>query len=230
MNLMLPIGEGVMFWSSDSVNTSPAACIDGQFILTGSVGEIEQLYLVNPQGQMVRTIVKARGSGVYCDQAHQSVYYLAAGSSDSSIWTVPLAGGTPHKLISIPHAAPIVYSSDGRLAAYVLDNAGHPTATIINLDRRQVLRDLPLASHSHGTLPHFNHDASALVFVQQQSQGFALASQPLDGSAPRILTSWFKNPISDFGWSPSGKNLAILWDRSTSDVALIRDNSAKPKD
>jgi serine/threonine protein kinase len=230
MELIFPMRAGYQLWSSDTLNTSPAVCPDGQFILTGSVGGIEQLYLVSSRGQMVRTIVKIRGNGVFCDQEHQLVYYADANSGDPSIWAVPLAGGTPHKLMSIPHVAPIVYSNDGKLAAYVLDKAGSSTATIINLDEHKAVRDLPLTGRAQGTLPHFNHDGSALAFVEQQKQGFALVSQPIDGSAPRLLTSWFKDSISDFEWAPSGKTLAIMWDRSTSDVALITDKSAKDRD
>jgi serine/threonine protein kinase len=230
MDLIFPTRAGFQLWSSDTVNYSPAVCSDGQFILTGSVGGIEQLYLVNSRGQMVRTIVKTRGNGMFCDEGHQLAYYSDANFGDPSIWAVPLAGGTPHKLMSIPHVAPIVYSSDGKLAAYVLDSAGRSTATIFNLEGRKAVRDLALTNHAQGTLPHFNHDGSALAFVEQQKQGFALVSQPTNGSAPRILTNWFKDSISDFGWAPSGKTLAIMWDRSTSDVVLIKDKAAKPRD
>jgi len=112
----------------------------------------------------------------------------------------------------------------------VLKNEGHTVATVISLEQRKVVRELPLANQAEGTLPHFAPDGKSLAFVEQQEQGFALAVQPLDGSAPRILTTWFKNPITDFGWSPSGKKLAILSERSTSNVALITDTSTKPKE
>jgi eukaryotic-like serine/threonine-protein kinase len=230
MSLILPLGASFGLEITDKVNMSPAVCPDGQFILTGSVGEIQQLYLVDSRGQMVRTIVKTRGNGMFCDQKHQLVNYLDASSGDPSIWAVPLAGGIPHKLMSIPRVAPMVYSNDGKLAAYVSDSSGRSTATIINLDERKSVRDLPLTGHVEGTLPHFNHDGDALAYVEQQKQGFALVSQPINGLAPRILTNWFKDPISDFGWAPSGKTLAIMWDRSTSDVALITDKATKPRD
>jgi hypothetical protein len=63
--------------------------------------------------------------------------------------------------------------------------------------------------------------------VKEGDQGFALIARPLDSSPTRTISAWFKKPIQDFGWSPSGKSLAILLDRSTSDVAVITDKSAK---
>jgi Tol biopolymer transport system component len=111
-----------------------------------------------------------------------------------------------------------------------LDDAGSSKATIISIEQRKVVKELSLANHVKGTLPHFTPDGHALAFVEEQKQGFALAVSPLEGSAPRLLTTWFKASILDFGWSPSGKTLAIMWDHSTSDAALITDKSTKPRD
>lgn len=218
------------FWSSTSSNTTPAGCPNSQLLLTGSIDGVDQLYLVDSHGQFVRTILKTRGDAVFCDHDNKLAYYSDADSKDPSIWSVPLAGGASRKLMSIPNVAPIVYSIDGKNAAYVLDDAGSSKATIISIEQRKVVKELSLANHVKGTLPHFTPDGHALAFVEEQKQGFALAVSPLEGSAPRLLTTWFKASILDFGWSPSGKTLAIMWDHSTSDAALITDKSTKPRD
>jgi DNA-binding winged helix-turn-helix (wHTH) protein/Tol biopolymer transport system component len=231
LELVFPPGNREVGFSwSNSSNTSPAVCPDGDIVLTGEVDGTNQIYLVDSHGHFVRTLVKVQGSGMFCSQENKLAYYSAADPKDPSIWSVSLAGGAPRKVMSIPHAAAIVYSVNGKTAAYVLDNGAGSTATIMNLDQRKVVREFSIANHVHETLPHFTPDGSALAFIEQQKQGFALASQPMSGSEPRILTTWFKDPIKDFGWSPSGKTLVIMWDRSTSDVALITDKSAKPRD
>jgi Tol biopolymer transport system component len=230
IELVFPPGNHEFgFSTSSSSNTSPAVCPDGDIVLAGSVGGTDQIYLVDSHGHFVRTLVKMQGSGLFCSQENKLAYYSDTDPKDPSIWSVPLAGGAPLKVMSIPHAAAIVYSATGKIAAYLLDNGASSTATIMNLDQRKVVREIPIANHVHETLPHFTPDGSALAFVEQEMQGFALASQPISGSAPHILTTWFKDPIKDFGWSTSGKSLAIMWDRSTSDVALITDKSAKPR-
>ncbi len=225
IDLVFPAGtHDWVLWDS----ATPAVCPDGDLILAGIVGGVQQIYLVNSHGLFLRTLVKTLGSGMFCDKENELVYYSDINSKDSSLWAVPLAGGVPRKLMPVPRDAPIVYSADGKFAAYMVDNGGRTTATIINLDRHRGVRDLPLVNHAQNTLPHFTPDGDALAFVEQQKEGFALALQPIDGSEPRILTSRFKDPISDFGWSPSGKTLAVMWEHATSDVLLVKDKSAKP--
>jgi Tol biopolymer transport system component len=110
-----------------------------------------------------------------------------------------------------------------------LEDAGRATATIVDISQRSIVRELPLINHARGTLPHFSSDGDALAFVEQQKQGFALVLQPIDGLEPRVLTALFKDPISDFGWSPSGNYLAIMLEHATSDVALIKDESTSSR-
>ena len=227
--MIFPGNTDYGLWTNQDFNTAPAVCQDGDLILTGSVGGVQQLYVVNSHGQFLNTLVKVHGAGMFCDAGNKFAYYSAGNSRDPSIWRVPLAGGPPFKLMSLSHQAPVVYSSDGKLAAYVVDDASRATATIINIDRRSIVRELQLINHARGTLPHFTRDGNALAFVEQQKQGFALVLQPIDGLEPRVLTALFKDPISDFGWSPSGNNLAIMWEHATSDVALIKDTATSSR-
>lgn len=214
------------FWSSDTANTSPVVCPDGRIVLTGTLNEESQLYTVDSKGQYIASIVKARGQGLFCAD-NKLIYYSEVESKDSSILSVPIEGGTPSKLLAIPQEAPLVYSQDGKKAAYLLNTANGATATVIDLLQRKTAESVLLEQHVPGTLPHFTPDGKALAFVKEGDQGFALIARPLDSSPIRTLSAWFKKPIQDFGWSPSGKSLAILLDRSTSDVAVITDKSAK---
>jgi serine/threonine protein kinase/Tol biopolymer transport system component len=229
--ILPPSVYSIQEWQSNSINTAPAVCPDGELILSGALNGENQLYRVDSRGHFLRTLVKTKhhGGNAFCDQENQLAYYGEDGSSEPSILSA-LTAGAPNKAISMPQGAPVVYAADGKLAAYVLNDAGRSTGTIVNLEQRKVARELPLVDHVQGTLPHFTADAKALGFVEQSKEGFAISLQPLDASTSRQLTSWFKDPITDFGWSPSGKLLAIMWDKSTSDVALITDKSAKPSD
>ena len=215
-------------WSSSASNTSPAICANGQILFTGSLGDDNQLYLVDPHGQFVRALVKTRADAMFCDSANQMAYYADGDEKNRAIWSLPLAGGAPRKIMSLAKAAPMVHSGNGALVAYVIHEGEKATATIVNLNQHAVVRELRLANHAYDTLPHFTPDGKALAYVEQQPQGYALAAQPLDGAPVRVLTLWFKTPVLDFGWSPQRKTLAILWDRSTSDAALIKDTSKKP--
>jgi len=211
-------------------NTAPTVCHDGRIIIIGALDWIGQLFMVDSHGRFIKTLIKTAGAGdTFCSQKNESVYYAILDSPDPAIWSLSLAGGTPHKLMPISHIAPIAYSADGELAVYLASDAGD-SARIVNLDQHEVVRDLPLTNHAQGTLLRFSPDKKSVIYVEQQKQGYALVLQPLDGSAPHRLTDWFRNPVTDFNWSPSGKTLAILWEHSTSDVALITDKSGKPSD
>jgi hypothetical protein len=56
--------------------------------------------------------------------------------------------------------------------------------------------------------------------------GITLLYQPLDGTPPHTLLDPGA-PINDFGWSPSGKQLAVARVKSSSDVVLITDQNGK---
>jgi Tol biopolymer transport system component len=46
--------------------------------------------------------------------------------------------------------------------------------------------------------------------------------QPLDGSAPRQLTSFVDRRIVAYAWSPDGKQLAISRAIDASDIVLLK--------
>ena len=58
------------------------------------------------------------------------------------------------------------------------------------------------------TFLRFSPDSRALVYSVRRDGGFTLLYQPLDGTPPHTLFDPGA-PISDFGWSPSGKQLAV---------------------
>jgi hypothetical protein len=49
----------------------------------------------------------------------------------------------------------------------------------------------------------------------------------LNGGAPRAILGPVSESVADFAWSPSGKQLAVIHHKSSSDVVLITDLEAK---
>lgn len=222
--------HGVTMWTLDSISTFPSVCPDGKIIFSGQIGPEYQIYLVDSHGQFEKTLVKTDhpSGNAYCNMNNELEYYSESDSKEPAILSTHQ--DAPRRVFSLPRLVPVSYASRGKLAAFVLDDSGHSTATLVSLEERKAVGEFRLTDHVHGTPLHFTADGKALGFIEQGKNGFAIALQPLDGSPSRPLTGWFKDPITDFGWSPSGKFLAIMWDRSTSDVALITDKSANPSD
>ena len=65
--------------------------------------------------------------------------------------------------------------------------------------------------------------------VEKLGEEFVCIYMPIDGSPSHVIAKVGREPVNDFGWSPSGKELAVLRSISTSDVVLITDTSAKGK-
>ena len=222
-----PLGtESFMTWGS-----TPALCPNGDLILSEVLDRDYQLFLNDAHSQFLRTLIKTRADYMFCNQAANRAYYIASesGSDATFLWSVSLEGGKPNKLMAIPDAVPLVYSKDGKYAAYLVGDSDSSKARLIDIAQRKVISDLALDGHAKQTLPHFTPDGKALAFVSQQNDGFALAFQPLNGGRIYFAPTRSKAPILDFGWSPSGKSLAILSDHSTSDVAILTDSSAADK-
>ena len=75
----------------------------------------------------------------------------------------------------------------------------------------------------------FSPDNRAAVYSVLRNGGRTLLYQPLDGSTPHPLLEPAQEVIPDFGWSPSGKQLALVRQKSSSDVVLIKDQQEKGK-
>ena len=212
-------------WSSSEVNPTSAPCSSDLILIAGDLDGVDQLYLIDTNGQFVKTLLKTWANSMFCSQGDGLVYYVDRSVNDPAIWSMRLAGDTTHKVMPLSHFAPVVYSSDGKQAAYVSEQGGRATAVIIDLNQHKIAGELPLPGFVHGSLPHFTPDRRSLAFVRQEKDVFTLALAPLDGSTPRSFPKSFDKSILDFGWSPSGKRLAILWDASTSDGAVLTDDT-----
>jgi Tol biopolymer transport system component len=200
-------------------------------ILSEWLDDEYQLFLNDSRSQFLRTLVKTQGNYMYCNQAANLAYYSApeSGSDRTFLWSVPLSGGQAARLMAIPNAGPLAYSNDGKYAVYAAGDSSNSTGRLIDIAQRKVVKEFVLANYVPYTLPHFTPDGKAIAFITQLDDGFGLAFEPLSGEKIYFAPTRSKAPILDFGWSPSGKSLAILTDHSTSDVAILTDLSASTK-
>ncbi len=170
-----------------------------------------------------------------CSSDGREVYYFVEENqmSKASLWSVPLSGGTPRQIL--PAEATLFYaiSPDGRMAAWTIDL---PKArwNIFDLTSGHAVSQIPLDTSDMGSEDassvRFSPDNRAAVYSVLRNGGRTLLYQPLDGSAPHPLLDPAQEVIPDFGWSPSGKQLALVRQKSSSDVVLIKDQQEKGKD
>ena len=131
-----------------------------------------------------------------------------------STWTVPIAGGTPSKLVDGTAAA---ISPDGRTLAFVAMESDRVSISVCALPGCASPRpigpaqfDMPIAWMPDGSRVAFPRDGNLWV-------------QPLAESGPRRLTQFTDTrPIGSFAWSRDGRRLAITRSTVTNDIVLIK--------
>jgi len=172
-----------------------------------------------------------------CSSDGREVYYFAEENqmSKASLWSVPLSGGTPRQIL--PPEATVYYaiSPDGRMAGWtILDSIGNARWKIFDLASGRSVSQIPLDTSDMGSTDaspvRFSPDNRAAVYSVLRNGGRTLLYQPLDGSTPHPLLDPAQEAIPDFGWSPSSKQLALVRQKSSSDVVLIKDQQERGKD
>jgi len=180
-------------------------------------------------------IVQLTTSGIarwpQCSADSKQVYYSVAGSGfvGATLWAVPLAGGTPRQMLP-PEASNTYEISSGRLAGCNVAVEMKNRWKVLDLASGRVVSDLALDESDNTGTTRLSPDSRAVVKPVLRGGSRTLLYQPLDGSAPHTLIDPVQETIRDFGWSPSGKQLAVLKLKSSSDVVLIKDEQGKGKD
>lgn len=210
---------------------SISSCPDGHILFTGFPKGAAQarLFRMDADGG---NIFQLTNDGIarfpQCSPDSRQVFYGVAKDefSIASLWAVPLAGGAPRPLLPPEATADFAFSQHASLAGYdVVD----PTATarwkVFDLASGRMISKVVLDTSDSVNVYHlhFSPDNLAVVYSVLRNGGKTLLYQPLDGSTPRQLIDPVQESIPDFGWSPSGKQLAVLRLKSSSDVVLITD-------
>jgi len=214
-------------------------CPDGHILFTGFPrgATVQWVFRMDADGGNILPLAAA---GIVptpgCSSDGREVYYFVLENemSRASLWSVPLSGGTPRQIL--PPEATVYYaiSPDGRLAAWTILNPPKARWNIFDLASGRAVSQISLDTSDMGSEDassvRFSPDDRAAVYSVLRNGGRTLLYQPLDGSASHSLFDPAQEVIPDFGWSPSGKQLAVVRQKSSSDVVLIKDQQEKGKD
>jgi hypothetical protein len=164
-----------------------------------------------------------------CSSDSREVFYFVEENemSKASLWSVPLSGGTPRQILPPEATADYAISVDGRLAGWTILDPPKARWNIFDLASGRTVSQIPLESSDIGSVDassvRFSPHNRAAVYSVLRNGGRTLLYQPLDGSTSHQLLDPAQEIVPDFGWSPSGKQLAVLRVKSSSDVVLITD-------
>jgi serine/threonine protein kinase len=207
-------------------------CPDGHILFTGfPKGASEpRVFRMDADGANIVQLVNggiAPNPG--CSADSREVFYFVEENemSKASLWTVPLRGGTPRQILPPEGLQDYAISPDGRLAGWSVLDSSNARWKIFDLASRRAVFDVALDTSNfgdeYGGLLRFSPDNRAVVYAVLRSAGRTLLYQPLDGSPSHSLLDPMQDDIPDFAWSPSGKQLAVVRLKTSSDVVLIKD-------
>jgi serine/threonine protein kinase/Tol biopolymer transport system component len=215
----------------------------GAYITTCPDGHV--LFLAIPKGGGETRIfrMEADGSGItqltttgiarapFCTLDSQKVYFSIRPKTNVptvSLWSMPLAGGTPQKEIDVTSFNGLVLTRDTKSAL------GFTNANLLyflqvwDLSTHQMVKQLPWnVSNLQGMFPTFSPDGKAVVGTVFTHGSFALQYQPIDGSPTHLMTDPTHDAQTSVAWSPSLSKLGVLQLRRSSDVVLITDLANK---
>ncbi len=208
-----------------------ASCPDGHILFTGfpKGGSEPRLFRMNADGgEIAQLTTSGFARGTSCSTDSQKAYFSIGSDVNVSLWSVPVAGGTPTQLVRPVNYAEASVSHDETRAALLAVRQQKLCAIITDLasGRMQAPFFIDQSVANFATFS-FSQDDRAIVSDAVRSGGTTLLYQPLDGSAPHALFNPAPETINDFDWSPSGKQLAVARVKSSSDVVLITDQAAK---
>jgi len=145
----------------------------------------------------------------------------------STLWRVPIEGGTPVKVTDGFAARPAV-SPDGQWLGF-WHNDGQTNSRwklgLFSLESGTLLKTFevaPTVQVNWNSMVRWSGDGRSLTYVDNNAGIENVWAQPIDGGPAKQLTNFVDNRILSFDWSRDG-NLITSRGVVTSDVVLITD-------
>jgi eukaryotic-like serine/threonine-protein kinase len=210
---------------------SVAACPDGHILFTGfpKGGGQARLFRMNADGgDLVQLTTSGIARTPSCSLDSKVAYFSLRTGTNISLWSIPVAGGTPKQLLPPDNYLGVGVSADGKLAYLLVFRGQENAVQIVDLASGHAQPPFVFDQSLLGAI-HHTPDNRAIVTTALRDGGNILLYQPIDGSASHALLAPTPETIRDFGWSPSGKQLAVARVKSSSDVVLITDQAGNGK-
>ncbi|HZS99821.1 MAG TPA: hypothetical protein VFA40_23745, partial [Terriglobales bacterium] len=227
-----PDGSGrTLLTPDDRFNRDPSVCGDGRYIVYAAYREQKQgIWRMDADGSNpIRIADETLALGAQCSPDSKWVVYVRGPS-----WTpvkVPITGAKPSEVLAQDYVSaygyPLKISPDGKRIMYLAspENPGSPSASrpyqlkVILFDGGAPVYKFdwpaPLG------MPRWAPEDEAVEYALTRNGVSNIWQQKLSGGPPKQITNFESGLISDFEWSPDGKQLTLTRGSESSDVILI---------
>jgi len=166
----------------------------------------------------------AEDSGPVCSPDGKSVVFTSGRSGKLAIWKVGIDGGQPVQLTDRVSQFPSI-SPDGKVIAYYYNDEqanNQPKLAVIPFEGGASVKTIDLSRTVQPIGLAWMPDGQSIAYLASQSGNLNVWSQPINGAAPKQLTNFKSDLISNFAISRDGK-IAVYRVSATRDIVLIKD-------
>ena len=159
-----------------------------------------------------------------CSPDGRSVVFMSGRSGKLAIWKVGIDGGPPVQLTDRVSQLPSI-SPDGKLIAYFYNDEqanNQPKLSLIPFAGGAPVKTIDLSRTVQPIGFAWTPDGQSVAYLASDSGNINVWSQPIDGTAPKQLTNFKSDLISNFAISRDGR-IAAYRVSATRDIVLIKD-------
>ena len=204
---------------------SPVASPDGKHVVfISDRSGLAQVWRMEADGSNQTQLT----SGDFKDRPRWSpdgkwIVYTSQGKA-TGLWKMPAGGGESVRLTDKRVRFPAI-SPDGRLISFELfdDQTSRRVIGVMPFNGGPLVKTLEMTTTTRLWASQWTPDGRALRFVDSNADTSNIWEQPLDGGRPRQLTDFQSIILTDFDWSPDGRQLVYARGVTVSDVVLISD-------
>lgn len=208
--------------NNDAVERCPVVSPDGRFIVyVANLNGRQNIWRVDLDGRDPVRLTDGDGEQ-FPTITPDGRFVLYNSLSDGSVMKIPIEGGRPTRLFE-GRALRVSLSPDGEKAAYIGLKEKTRTLYIRSVADGSILYEFPIDGRQVSpSRVLWSDDGQAVIYiVADHAKAGNLVRHPLNGSVPIKITNFTTEDILDFGYSPDGKQVALVRGVWKHDVVLL---------
>ena len=208
------------------IDQQPSVSPDGRYIVFQSNRSgSRNIWRIDADGNNQKQLTDGNfvDESPVCSPDGRFVIFSSLRSGTSAIWKVGIDGGAPVQLTNHPSQLPLI-APDGKLISYFyLDEQANnqPKLAMIPSEGGEPVKTIDLPRTVQPIAFAWMPDGQSIAYLDSGSGILNVWSQPIDGGAPKQLTNFKSEFLTNFAVSRDGKIAGYRFS-ATRDIVLIK--------